>query len=113
MAVAVDRVPEDVSDARRIGSEHRHRAFRHLAAEQAETFEDPAAREVLIDVVLEDDVDHREAERGLRANDAYAGKTAQVDGQRIADLVFNFLRAMASPIREDNDLVVGKVGNGV
>ena len=111
--IAVNGVPEHVANACRVGPEYRHRAFRHLAAEQAQTLEHAAAREILIDLVLEDDVDHREAERRLRSDDAHAGEPAQVDGERIADLVFDLLRAVAGPVGEDNDLVVGEIGNGV
>ena len=70
-------------------------------------------REVLIHVVFEDDVDHREAERGLRADDAHAGQALQVHRERVADLVFDFLRAVAGPVGEHDDLVVGEIGNRV
>ena len=66
-----------------------------------------------VDVVFENDVDHRKAERGLRSHDADPGKSLQVDGQRIGDLVLDLLRAVAGPVGEDDDLVVREVRDGV
>jgi hypothetical protein len=37
----------------------------------------------------------------------------QVHGQRIGDLVFDFLRAAALPLGEDDHLVFAQVGDGV
>ena len=47
--------------------------------DEAQPLEHAGAREVLIDAVLEDDVDHREPEGRLRADDADAGQALQVD----------------------------------
>ena len=81
--------------------------------DQAHALEHARPREIQVDVVLEDDVDHREPERRLRPDDAHAGQALQVHGQRIRDLVLDLLRAVARPVREDDDLVVGQIGNGV
>ena len=81
--------------------------------DQAHALEHARPREIEIDVVFEDHVDHREPERRLRAHDANAGQALQVDRQRISDLVFNFLRAVPGPVGEDDDLVVGEIGNRV
>ena len=113
MAVTVDGVPEDMTDARCVGAKRRHRALGHLCRDEAETFEDAGPRKVLIDVVFEDDVDHREAERRLRADHAHAGEAAQVHGERVADLVFDFLRTVAGPVGEHDDLVVGEIRNRI
>ena len=110
---ALDRVPEDVADARRVRAERRHDAGRQALRDEAHALEDARAGEVQVHVVVEDDVDHREAERRLRADDANAGEALQVHRQRIADLVFHFLRAVTRPVREDDDLVVREVGNRV
>ena len=83
------------------------------ARHEAQPLEHARAREILIDVVFEDDVDHREAERRLRADDADAGQALEVDGERIGDLVLHLLCAVAGPLGEDDDLVVGEIGNRV
>ena len=113
MRRALDRVPEHVADAGRIGTECRHDARRQRLANQVHALEHARAREVQIDVVLEDDVDHREAERRLRPHDADAGEPLQIDGERIGDLVLDFLRAVPGPVGEDDDLVVREIRNRV
>ena len=80
MTIALDGVPEHVTDPRRVGPECRHRPLGHLRGDEAEALEDAAPGEVLIDLVLEDHVDHREAEGRLRADHADAGQSAEVDG---------------------------------
>ena len=81
------------------GPERRRDAGRQRLRDQAHALEHARAREVQIDVVLEDHVDHREAERRLRADDAHAGQPLQVHRQRIGDLVLDLLRAVARPSR--------------
>ena len=113
MRRAVERVPEDVADPGRVRSEGGHHARRQGPADEAEPFEDPRPREVEIDLVLEDDVDHREAERRLRAHGTDAGESLEIGRQRIRDLILDLLRAVARPVGEDDHLVVGEVGNRV
>ena len=110
---ALDRVPEDVPDAGGVRAERRRHARGQALGDEAHALEDARPREVQIDVVLEDDVDHREAERRLRPHDPHAGQTLQVDRERIRDLVLDLLRAVAGPVGEDDHLVVGQVGNRV
>ena len=62
---------------------------------------------------LEDHINHRKAERGGGAYRLDPGQSLQVDGERICDLVFHFLRTTACPIREDDDLVFAKVRDGI
>ena len=81
--------------------------------DQTHALQNASARKVQVHVVLEDDVDHREAERRLRADDAHAGEALQVHRQRIADLVFHLLRAVTRPVREDDHLVVRQIRNRV
>ena len=107
------RVPEDMADAGGVGTERRRHAGRQRFRDEAHALEHARAREVQIDVVLEDDVDHREPERRLRADDAHAGEPLQVHGQRIGDLVLDLLRAVARPVGEDDHLVVREIGNRI
>ena len=95
------------------GPERRRDAGRQALRDEAHALQDAGARKVQVDVVVEDDVDHRKAERRLRADDAHAGEALQVHRQRIADLVFHFLRAVTRPVREDDDLVVREVRNRI
>jgi len=45
--------------------------------------------------------------------DAVKARIAQIHGEGIADLVLDFLRAVARPVGEDDDLVVGEIRDGV
>lgn len=110
---ALDGVPEDMADAGRIGPEGRRHSRRKRLGDQAHALQHPAAGEVQVDIVLEDHVNHREAERGLRAHDPHATQALKVDRQRVGDLVFDLLRIMSGPIREDDDLVVGEIRNRI
>src|SRR4029453_5133318 len=64
LALAFDRVPEDMSHTGGIWTEGRAHAGRRALAEEIQALPHPRAREVEVPRVLEDDVDHREAERG-------------------------------------------------
>ena len=113
MRRALDRVPEHVADAGRVWSERRRDARGQALRDEAHAFEDASPREVQLHVVLEDDVNHREAERGLRPDHPYTGEPLEVRGERVRDLVLDLLRAVPGPVREDDDLVVGEIGNRV
>src|SRR5207244_7098167 len=102
-SLALDRVPEDVADPRRVRAERWHDTRRQRLREQVESLEDTGPREVEVDIALEDHVDHREAERGRRPHDAYPGQALQTHGQRIRDLVFALLRRASGPVGEDDD----------
>ncbi len=113
VAVALDGVPEDVAHSRRVGSQRRRGALGHLGRDQAEALEDARAREVLVHVVLEHHVDHREAERGLRPDDAHTRQALEVDRERVADLILHLLRAVTGPAGEHDHLVVREIGNRI
>jgi hypothetical protein len=113
MRRALDRVPEHVADTRRVWSKRRRDARGQAFRDEAHALEDPSPREVQLHVVLEDDVNHREAERRLRSDHAYPGEPLEVRGERVRDLVLDLLRTVPGPVREDDDLVVGQIRNRV
>ena len=113
LALAFHRVPEDVAHARRVRPEGGHDARWKRFRQQLEPFEHPRTGKVEVDPVLENHVDHREAERGRGAHHAHAGKPLQADRQRIRDLVLDLLRRSARPVGKHDHLVVGKIGDGV
>jgi hypothetical protein len=108
-----DRVPEDLPHAGCIRPHHRRHAGGQKTAGKAEPFEHPGPGEVNVDRVLEDHVDHGESEGGRRAHGAHMRQALQIHGERIGDLVFDFLRTAALPLGEYDDLVFAQVGNGV
>ena len=110
---ALDRVPEDLAHAGCIRPHHRRDARGQKAAGKAEPLQHAGARKVDVHRILEDHVDHREAECRGRANRAHMRQPLQVHGERIGDLVFDFLRTAALPVGEDDHLVLAQVGNGV
>ena len=83
----------------------RNHAGGHLAGDEAEPFQHPGAREVILDVVLEDHRDQRKAKHRVGANRLHAGEPLQVDGERVSDLVFHFLRTASQQLGKDDDLV--------
>ena len=113
IAFPLDRVPEDVAHAGGVRPQRGHHAGGKGLRQEIEPFEDAGAREVEIHRILEDHVDHREPERGRRADDTDAGKTLEAHGERIRDLVLDLLRRAARPVGEDDDLVVAEIGDGV
>ena len=95
-----------MTDAGRIGPERRRHALGQALRDEAHALEHSRPREVELDVVLEDDVDHREPEGRLGADDADAGQALEVYRERICNLVLDLLRAVPRPVGEDDDLVV-------
>ena len=82
MARALHGVPEDMADAGGVGAQRRRHTRRQGLRHQTHALEHPRARKVQIDLVLEDDIDHRKPERRLRSDDADAGQALQVHRQR-------------------------------
>ena len=113
MRRALDRVPEHVADTGRVWSERRRHARGQALRDETHAFEDASPREVQLHVVLEDDVNHREAERRLRPDHAYTCEPLKVRRERVRDLVLDLLRAVPRPVGEDDHLVVGEIGNRV
>ena len=81
--------------------------------DEVQPLQNAGARKIKVDIVIEDDEDHREAEGRRRAHDLHARQALQVDSERIGDLVLDLLRAAALPVGEDDHLVVAQIGNGV
>jgi hypothetical protein len=96
-----------------IWPQRRRRSRRQRLRHEIQPLEHPRPPEVQIDVIVENDVDHGKAESRLRSHDPHARQALEVDRQWIGDLVLDFLRAVAGPIREDDHLVVGQVRDGV
>src|SRR5262249_33517447 len=80
---------------------------------ETQSLEDSGPREIHIDIVFENDVDHREAEGGRGAHRLYPGQALQIDGEGIRDLVLHFLWTSPGPVREYDDLILTQVGNGI
>ena len=66
-----DRVPEDLAHAGCIRAHHRRDACGQKAACEAEPLQHAGSRKVNVHRIFKDDVDHREAEGGSRANRAH------------------------------------------
>jgi hypothetical protein len=62
VALALDRVPEDMPHAGGVRAEGRHHPRRQALAEEIQPLQHAGAGEVEVHRVLEDDVDHRKAE---------------------------------------------------
>src|SRR6188508_2359126 len=98
MRRALDGVPEHVADAGGIRSERGRDARGQALRDEAHAFEDAGSGKVEFDVVLEDDVDHREAERGLRPDHPYTGEPLEVRGERVRNLILDLLRTVPGPV---------------
>ena len=110
---ALDGVPEDLADGRGVGGQVGHDPFGQEGAGQGQPLQHALAGEVEVDVVLEDDGDHREVELRGRAHGLDAGQPLELERQRVGDLVLDLPRAAAHPVGEDDDLVLAQVGDGV
>ncbi len=114
MSAAIDeRIFEDPADAGGIGPQCRGGARRQLSAHLVEIFEHPRARPVEVGSVLEDDVDVGIAEERVAAHRHRLGHREHRGGQRVGDLVLDDLRRLAGKRGLDDDLHVGKVGQGI
>ena len=102
-----------MAHSRGIRAERGDHAARQRLREQVQPLEHARACEVEIDVVLEDDIDHREAEGRRGAHHTDAGQPLEAHRQRVGDLVLHLLRRPPRPVGEDDDLVVGQIGNRV
>ena len=108
-----DRVPENLAERRGVRRQVRDDPLRQKRAGQCQPLGNALAGEVEVDVVLEDDIDHREVEFARRPHAFDARQALQVDRQRIRDLIFDLARAAAHPIGEHDHLIFGEIGNGV
>ena len=113
MALPLHGVPEDVPDPGRVGAEGRHHPRRQRLRHEVQPLEDTRAREVEVGRVLEDHVDHREAEGRRRADHPHPGQPLQAHRQRIRDLVLDLLGGPPRPVREHDHLVVGEIRDRV
>src|SRR5271166_359802 len=104
-----DGIPEHLPHTGCVRPKHRSDSCGKKAAGCTQPFEYPSAGEVDVNVVVEDDVDHREPERRRRTDRLHTGQSLQIDGERVGDLVLHLLRAAAWPIAEHNDLVFTQV----
>ena len=110
---ALDRVPENLAQGRGVGSQVGHDARRQERAGQGEPLQHALAGEVEVDVVLEDDVNHREVELAAGSHGLHARQPLQVHRQRVGDLVLDLLGTAAHPVGEDDHLVLRQVGNRI
>ena len=113
LPVPFDGVPEDLTEGRRVGGQIRRDSLGKKRAGQRQPLGNALAGEIEIDVVLEDDVDHREVEFARRPHRLHAGQPLQVDRERIRDLILDLARAAPHPIGEHDHLIFREIGNGV
>jgi len=113
VALALDRVPEDLPQRGGVLGQVGHNARGQERAGQGQPLQYPLAREVEVDLVLEDDVDHREVELAGAPHRLHPGQPLEVHGERVGDLVLDLARAAPHPVGEHDRLVLGQVGNGV
>ena len=83
------------------------------ALEVIQPLQHAGAGEVVVDLVLEDDRDQREAEHRSGAHLLHSGEALQAGGERIGDLVLDLLRAAAHPVGIDEHLVFPEVRDGI
>jgi hypothetical protein len=110
----LQRVPVHLAQRGGVRTQGGRHAVRQEARRQAvQLLEDARARPVELGLFVEDQEDHREAERGAAADFLHAGHTEQRDRQRIGHLVLDVLRRTAGPLGEHDLLVLAEVRNGV
>ena len=95
------------------GPSLRHDALRAAVAEIVQPLQHPRAGEVVVDLVLEDDRDQREAEHRVRAHRLHARESLEIHRERIGDLILDLLRTAPGPVGEDDHLVLAQVRDGI
>ena len=109
----LDGIPEHMAHAGAVRAEGR----RHTGGKErrgvVEPLQHPGPRPVDIRLVVEDHVDHREAEGGGGAHGLHHGQSLQVDRQGVGHLVLHHLWGTAGIVGKDDHLVVGQVRDGV
>jgi hypothetical protein len=110
---AVESVLVDLAEGRGDGAELRFDVLGDAAADFLEPFVDQLAGEVGVDVIVEDDGDHREAELGYGAIPFGARQAHEGGFNRVSDQGFDFRRSHGRALGDDGDLVVGEVREGV
>ena len=111
--VHVEVVLKDPPEPRSVRPELGCDILRKQIAEIVQPFEHPRAGEVVVDLLVENHRQQREAEHGIGAHRLHPGEALEVHGERIGDLVLDLLRAAARPVGEDDDLVFAEVRNGI
>ena len=95
------------------GPSLRRHARRAASRRVIQPLEHARAGEVIVDLVLENDRDQREAEHRSRAHRLHARESLQIHRERIGDLILDLLRTAPRPVGEDDHLVLAEVGNGI
>jgi hypothetical protein len=113
LAAGLDGVPENLAEGGGIGGHVGDDAGGQKRDGLGQLFGHALAGEIEINVVLEDDRDHREVEFGRGADGFYTGEPLQLSRQWVGDLVFDFARAAAHPVGEDDHLVLAEIGNRI
>ena len=101
------------AEAGRVRAELRFDAGGQNIAKIIQPLKDARPREIIVNLVIKNDGDEREAEHGVGADGFYAGQPLQIHRERIGALVLHFLRAAPRPVRENDNLVLTQVGNRV
>jgi hypothetical protein len=104
LAFAFDGVPKDLADGGSVRAENRRHATGEERRDQIHALQNPCAREVEIGAVLEDHVDHREAESRGRTDGLDPCQALEVDDHGVGHLVLDFLRRTPRPVGEHDDL---------
>ncbi len=84
-----------------------------LAADIIKVFQDPGSGPIDIGAVFKDDVDQRDTELGKAAHYLGLGDGQHGGGQRIGDLVLHHKGSLFGEFGGDNDLDIGKIGDGI
>src|SRR5262249_61378899 len=94
---AFQGVPEDLAQGRGVRRQVGYDPFGHEGAGEGQALQDALAGKIEVDVVVEDDGDHREVGLGGRAPGLDDGQPMQLTGERVGDLVLDLAGAAAHP----------------
>ncbi len=113
LRVNVEIILVNPAETGRIRAEHRRDPGGHRAAEIIQPLQHARPREIIVNLVIENNRDEREAEHGIGADGLHARESLQIHRERICDLILDLLRAAPRPVGEHDDLVFAQVGNRI
>ncbi len=108
-----ERVFVNPAHARGVRADDGIHALRQHAAHGIQILNDSRPRPINVRAVLKNHIHERFAEHGFAANELHLRRGDEARGNRIRDLILDEVGRAAFPIRENNDLDIAQIRDGI